>query len=629
MKKTGIETEKARFYYSPVLIMIFLCITVFIVEMLVMLFFPFVAFFPKWVNAFADALLLTVFIFPAFYYLISRQARFHMNKLLKANTQLQTEVAERKKTEETLRMYEHIVSSSSEHMSLIDRNYVYRAVNNTYLVAHQKRCDEIVGHSVAELHSEKVFQGMVKERLDLCLNGQTVKYQSWFDFPGRGRRYMDVAYYPFREAEGSAPGVVVVSRDITDHKQADEALRNSEERLRALGNALPDIAFILDEHGRYMEILAQPQKESLLYADMNTLKGRLIHDVLPKESADLFLSVVRRTIETQENQSIEYLFAVQAGERWFEGRTALMLIPGEDKMVVWVSSDITERKKMEQQLREYAETLEGKVRERTAALEEKTIHAEAANRAKSEFLSNMSHELRTPLNAIIGFSELLKSGGAGALTEDQQDFIGDIWESGKHLNRIINDILAITEIESGKLELKLSEFPLKETLENIISRFKDKALKKGVTLSTAIPDTGFITVDMAKIQTVIQNLLGNAFKFTPAGGSVQVTARKGIRDQGLGFSKEELIPSPQSTTPDRDFVEITVTDTGIGISMEDQKRLFHPFQQLASPLTKNYEGVGLGLIICKKYVELHGGRIWCEIEPGKGSKFIFTIPEKP
>lgn len=417
--------------------------------------------------------------------------------------------------------------------------------------------------------------------------------------------------------------VMAMFRDVTESKRAEEALRDSEERLIAFGNALPDIAFILDEHGRYVDILAQPKKTSLLYADMDALKGQLLHDVLPRKNADLFLSVVKRTIETQENQSLEYVLDVQAGERWFEGRTAPLLISGKGSMVVWVSRDITARKQMEEQLEKYNHELEVRVRERTEELEEKTIQAEAANRAKIDFLSNMSHELRTPLNSIIGFTDLLTSGVAGALTDEQSDYLKSVWESGKHLNRIIDDILAMTEIELYSVAFEPSEFLLKESVEKVLGRFSGKADRQGITLSADIPDDlGRITADEQKVRQVIQHLLGNAIKFTPKGGSVRVCARRVASSKGQAAGEEHN----NSLALAGDFIEISVSDTGIGIAKEDLGRLFQPFRQLSPALIKKYEGVGLGLSICKKYIELHGGRIWVESEAGKGSSFIFILP---
>jgi signal transduction histidine kinase len=278
------------------------------------------------------------------------------------------------------------------------------------------------------------------------------------------------------------------------------------------------------------------------------------------------------------------------------------------------------------------EGLEEKVMKRTTELEEAKILAEGANRAKSEFLANMSHELRTPLNSVIGFSEVLTEGLAGDITDKQREYIQDIWESGKHLLRLINEILDLSKIEAGMMELELSEFEIKELIQGSMLMFKEKAIKHKIKFTSDIPDdTGIVTADAVKIKQVLLNLLGNAFKFTDDGGSVSVQARKvqgskfKIQDSGKKVA-QNIESGILNLESDAEFIEISVTDTGIGISQEDQKKLFKPFQQLESPLTKKYEGTGLGLSISKRIVELHGGRIWVKSEEGKGSMFIFVIP---
>ena len=268
--------------------------------------------------------------------------------------------------------------------------------------------------------------------------------------------------------------------------------------------------------------------------------------------------------------------------------------------------------------------MEEMVRERTRELEEARKIAEDANKAKSEFLSNMSHELRTPLNSIIGFSEVMKDGSTGELAPDQQAYIKDIWESGRHLLRIINNILDLSKIEAGMMELELDEFYLGELLEGSLSLFRDRAQKKRLTLSTQISDDiGLVFADKTKIKQVALNLLANAVKFTPEGGSVRVAARR------VG-SQRSAVGSQRPTTDDyrlmTGFVEISVADTGIGMPPEGCGRLFQPFLQLDNSLTRKYEGTGLGLHLSKKIVELHGGTISVESEPGRGSRFSFTIP---
>lgn len=257
--------------------------------------------------------------------------------------------------------------------------------------------------------------------------------------------------------------------------------------------------------------------------------------------------------------------------------------------------------------------------------------AEAANKAKSDFLANMSHELRTPLNAIIGFSDMMHQGMTGELTAKQLEFLRDIKESGELLLSLINDILDLSKVEAGKIELELREFSVKNLIRSSLIFFKEKAMKQRIKLLSDIaPDVGAIEADERRIKQVVLNLLSNAVKFTPDGGSVRLRARKvdGSQLMAHGRTDNSSELSAMSYEPDTDFIEISVTDSGIGISEEDQKRLFQPFHQLKHTLTKKHEGTGLGLALSMRITEFHHGRIWVESEPGKGSRFIFVIPLK-
>src|SRR5581483_6377158 len=237
-------------------------------------------------------------------------------------------------------------------------------------------------------------------------------------------------------------------------------------------------------------------------------------------------------------------------------------------------------------------------------IEEKSRELEIASQHKSEFLANMSHELRTPLNAIIGFSEVLLEQMFGELNAKQEEYLQDILSSGRHLLSLINDILDLSKVEAGRMELELGTFALPEALENGLTMIKERASRHGIQLSLDVdPQIGMVEADERKVKQVVFNLLSNAIKFTPDGGQVALTAR--LAD---------------------DEIAIAVRDTGIGIAPEDQARIFEEFQQARHQATQTREGTGLGLALTKRFVELHGGRIWVESEVGMGSTFTFTLP---
>ena len=236
-------------------------------------------------------------------------------------------------------------------------------------------------------------------------------------------------------------------------------------------------------------------------------------------------------------------------------------------------------------------------------LERQSAALEVASRHKSEFLASMSHELRTPLNAIIGFSEVLLERMFGELNERQDDYLRDIWSSGKHLLELLNDILDLSKIEAGQMVLNRSEFAVRESLDYCLSLVRERALKQRILLSLEVdPEVGLLDADRLRFRQVVLNLLSNAVKFTPDGGRVDV--RASIRDQDL---------------------VVEVADTGPGVAAEDRQRIFDSFQQGAR-LPGQAEGTGLGLTLSKRILELHGGRIWVESEAGKGSTFGFALP---
>jgi signal transduction histidine kinase len=232
---------------------------------------------------------------------------------------------------------------------------------------------------------------------------------------------------------------------------------------------------------------------------------------------------------------------------------------------------------------------------------DKSTQLEIANRHKSEFLANMSHELRTPLNAVIGFSDVLLERMFGDLNSKQEEYVKDILDSGKHQLSLINDILDLSKVEAGRMELELSEFSLNELLTTAMTLLREQAVRRGIRLELAVdPAVGTIVADQRKVKQIVLNLVANAVKFTPDGGRVDVSARQVD-----------------------DAVEVSVRDNGIGIAPDDQARIFEEFARARSTA---HEGTGLGLTLTQKFVALHGGRISLESALGEGSSFTFTLP---
>jgi len=291
--------------------------------------------------------------------------------------------------------------------------------------------------------------------------------------------------------------------------------------------------------------------------------------------------------------------------RYVNNENENMLRSGEKVWVAWTNKAILDK--------------DGRVREifcignnitKLKQAEEEILKAkeaaESANKAKSSFLANMSHELRTPLNAIIGFSELMKDKSVGALNEKQEEYLGYVWESGKHLLSLINDILDLSKVEAGKMELELTEFNLKELLKKSFVFISEKATKHAITFSTDIKeDVGIIRADERKVKQVVFNLLSNAMKFTPDAGKIGIDAKK--------TGENEML--------------VCVWDTGIGIEAKDSHKIFSEFEQIDSEYSRKYSGTGLGMPLSKKFIELHGGRMWFESGgKNRGTRFYFTLP---
>jgi signal transduction histidine kinase len=308
------------------------------------------------------------------------------------------------------------------------------------------------------------------------------------------------------------------------------------------------------------------------------------------------------------------------GERvWIDWTNKVVLdATGQMAEILSIGSDITERRRAEEALRQAHADLEHRVRERTAELAIAKDRAEAADRLKSAFLATMSHELRTPLNSIIGFTGIILQGLPGPLNPEQSKQLEMVRSSARHLLALINDVLDISKIEAGQLEVYRKPFDLRAALEKAAAGVMPLATKKGLAVQVQVAaDVAEVVSDRRRVEQVVINLLNNAIKFTEH-GSITLTAER-ISDFAVPTG-DARASAPQAAAC------IRVADTGMGIKPEDLKQLFQPFRQIDTGLTRQYEGTGLGLAICRRLADLLGAEIRVESEWGQGSVFTFTLP---
>jgi PAS domain S-box-containing protein len=392
-------------------------------------------------------------------------------------------------------------------------------------------------------------------------------------------------------------------REIVDLKaREEEALTQvrAERRFRELLEAAPDAIIEVDEAGRILTLNAVTEK-SFGYSRQELL-GQSVDLLVPdrvRASHAGYRAHYRAHPVTRPMGSGLELHGRRKDGSTFPVEISLSPVKSpEGFRVTAVIRDISERRQIEERL----QAIQAKY---TRELELRNREVEHANRHKSEFLANMSHELRTPLHTVIGFSELLMEEVKGPLNADQKRFLGHILKDSQHLLSLINEVLDLSKIEAGKLELRLESLDLAAQLEEVLASIRPQGLEKSIEIETTASAPLLVNGDRIRMKQILYNLLSNAVKFTPKGGRIQV----------------EIDAADE-------FARISVTDTGIGIPAEEHNSIFDAFHQVSAATGGMREGTGLGLPITKRLVEEHGGRIWLESEPGKGSRFTFTIPLK-
>ena len=466
----------------------------------------------------------------------------------------------------------------------LDKEYRYLAFNKNHRVTMEQiwGVKIEVGISMLSYITYPADREKARMNFNRALAGEEFTLVEEYGDSSLNRLWYSNTYSPLKDDDKNIIGLTLVLIDITDRKKAEIRIAEEVARWRILIEQSLDGIVVLDQNGKVYEV-NQKFADMLGYSREEMLQLH-VWDWDTQWTREELMEIIKNVDESGNH--------FETYHRLKDGTTINVEISsngalfGEQKLIFCVCRDFTERKLAEDML------LNAK------------LAAEDASRSKGEFLATMSHELRTPLNSIIGFSDMMLSGNVGDLNEKQAKYINHISTGGKHLLELINDILDLSKIEAGKMEIQYESFSVSDVIEEVTMLIAPLALKKKIDLNIQVePQLGSINADKIKFKQILYNLASNAIKFTPEKGYVGITAN--------------LVDN---------MLKISVTDNGIGISTKDLCRLFQPFQQLNSYMTREHEGTGLGLILVKKYVEMHGGSVWVESEVGKGSTFTYSIP---
>ena len=477
-----------------------------------------------------------------------------------------------------------LVESAPDIISTIDLNYRLQFINRIP-AGVSIEMEALIGKSIFDFLTAEHHDGFRRACQKVVETGEVAGYE----VQGKLSQNWYASWVGPIIQDGEIVGFVITSTNITDRKQAEVELQESEERFRrAILNA-PLPIMIHAENGDVI-LISHAWTELTGYSseEMTT-----VSEWLEQANSDMNKQIQEYLVQVNQTKErsapAQYEIMTKAGRKqiWEFSSSLLGVQPDGQRIIISMALNNTDRIKAQQAMQSAKET------------------AEYASRAKSDFLANMSHELRTPLNAIIGFAEILRDELVGPINEDQKECVNDIRMSGQHLLEMINDILDLSKIEAGKMFLQLEKFAIVDAIDEVHAIINALALKKNIELTLTCPKDVTIEADRVKMKQIFYNLLSNAVKFTPEGGKV-ITQLK-----------------VTSTT-----LQAQVIDTGIGIAEEDQMKLFAPFTQIDTSKSRRYGGTGLGLALTQRLIELHGGEIRVRSEEGKGSTFTFSMPTK-
>jgi len=497
---------------------------------------------------------------------------------------------------ESEKRFRAIVEDQTDMICRFKPDGMLTFVNEAFCRFHGKSADELVGQNFFKTLSEE------DAAIPLSYVNSLPKEEPVVAFDHRLRSPEKVfVWHQYRirrlfTETGETFEFQAVIQDITQRKQSEGDLRASEEKYRSLIDNIPDVVWTAN-FSRDVSYIGGNVKKVLGYSSEEVLAsgGKQWIDHIHPDDAERVTRAYQALFSRNEKFDVEYRVRRQDGQWiWLHDRALTTRWRDADMCADGIFLDITQRREFE------------------LALQRAKDAAEAANLAKSQFLANMSHELRTPLNAIIGFSEVLTDKLFGDLNERQLKYSNNILNSGRHLLQLINDILDLAKVESGRAELLCNSFNVAKVLQDAQTIVKTLAIKKGISLEFNVPaDLPPLFADEGKFKQILYNLLSNAIKFTPDGGRVTLTTSLGAPGECL---------------------RISVADTGIGIKPEDHERVFQEFEQVDSSYGRQQQGTGLGLALTKRLVEMHGGEIMVQSEgiEGQGSVFTFVIPiQKP